>query len=149
MGYRLTTLLLYGALFSALVIVLRLLWAFPGAFLANRIRTRILHQKDKLPSARAILVTGWTGMRGVISLAAAIALPDPFPQRDLIIFLAFSVIFVTLVLQGLTLPFVVRVLGVASAGGLRNETEQEVLCADVFIFELLRLRRRGVKRLLQ
>jgi CPA1 family monovalent cation:H+ antiporter len=70
-------------------------------------------------------------MRGVISLAAAIALPatlangNPFPQRDLIIFLAFSVIFVTLVLQGLTLPFVVRVLGIASAGGQKNETEEE------------------------
>jgi len=124
-GYRLTTLLLYGALFSALVIVLRLLWIFPGAFLANRIRTRILHQNEKLPSARALLVTGWTGMRGVISLAVAIALPDAFPQRDLIIFLAFSVIFVTLVLQGLTLPFVVRMLGVASAGGPKNEIERE------------------------
>jgi CPA1 family monovalent cation:H+ antiporter len=130
-GYRLSTLLLDGALFSALVIVLRLLWAFPGAFLANRIRTRIFHQHEKLPSARSILVLGWTGMRGVISLAAAIALPEtlangnPFPQRDLIIFLAFSVIFVTLVLQGLTLPFVVRVLGVAGASGPKNETEEE------------------------
>lgn len=130
-GYRLSTLFLYGALFSGLVIALRLTWAFPGAFLANRIRTRIFHQNEKLPSARAILVTGWTGMRGVISLAAAIALPEvmmngsPFPQRDLIIFLAFSVIFVTLVLQGLTLPFVVRILGVASAGGPKDETAQE------------------------
>jgi len=130
-GYRLSTLLLDGALFSAMVIVLRLLWIFPGAFLANRIRTRIFHQNEKLPSARAILVTGWTGMRGVISLAAAIALPEilangsPFPYRDLIIFLAFSVIFVTLVLQGLTLPFIVRVLGVGGAGGLKNESEQE------------------------
>jgi len=126
--YRLHTLLMYGALFSGLVIVLRLIWMFPGAFLANRIRTRVLHQDVKLP-ARSILVIGWTGMRGVIALAAAIALPetlangDPFPQRDLIIFLAFSVIFVTLVLQGLTLPFVVRVLGVV--GGANDENDQE------------------------
>ena len=127
--YRLGTLLLYGALFSGLVIVLRLIWMFPGARLANLIRTRILHQNDKLPSWRGILVAGWTGMRGVIALAAAIALPEtlangnPFPQRDLIVFLAFSVIFVTLVLQGLTLPFVVRALGVA--GGPKDETEDE------------------------
>ena len=127
--YRLHTLLMYGALFSGLVILLRLIWMFPGAFLANRIRTRILHQDVKLPSARSILVIGWTGMRGVIALAAAIALPatlangDPFPQRDLIVFLAFSVIFVTLVLQGLTLPFVVRVLGVA--GGPMDENDDE------------------------
>jgi len=127
--YRLGTLLLYGALFSGLVIVLRLIWMFPGARLANLIRTRILHQNDKLPSWRGILVAGWTGMRGVIALAAAIALPEtlangnPFPQRNLIVFLAFSVIFVTLVLQGLTLPFVVRVLGVA--GSPKDETEHE------------------------
>ncbi len=129
--YRLSTLLLYGALFSGLVIVLRLIWMFPGAFLANRIRTRILHQNEKLPSWRGILVGGWTGMRGVIALAAAIALPEtlangnPFPQRDLIVFLAFSVIFVTLVLQGLTLPFVVRLLGVA--GAIDDNDQEETL----------------------
>jgi len=127
----LSKLLLYGALFSGLVIVLRLLWMFPGARLANLIRTRILHQNEKLPSWRGLLVVGWTGMRGVIALAAAIALPEtlangtPFPQRDLIVFLAYSVIFVTLVLQGLTLPFVVRVLGVAGAGGPKDENEDE------------------------
>jgi CPA1 family monovalent cation:H+ antiporter len=130
--YRLGTLLLYGALFSGLVIVLRLIWMFPGARLANLIRTRLLHQNDKLPSWRNILVAGWTGMRGVIALAAAIALPEtlangsPFPQRDLMVFLAFSVIFVTLVLQGLTLPFVVRVLGVA---GPKDENEDEEMLA--------------------
>jgi monovalent cation/hydrogen antiporter len=129
--YRLSTLLMFGALFSGLVILLRLIWIFPGAYLANRIRTRLLHQNEKLPSARAILVSGWTGMRGVISLAAAIALPEmlangnSFPQRDLIIFLAFSVIFVTLVLQGLTLPFVVRALGIAVVGGPNIETGAE------------------------
>jgi Na+/H+ antiporter len=130
-GYRLSALLLYGALFSALVILLRLIWVFPGAFLATRIRTRLLHQDEKMPAARYILVSGWTGMRGVISLAAAIALPEmldngnPFPMRDLIIFLAFSVIFVTLVLQGLTLPWVVRALGIAVEGGPAKETGAE------------------------
>src|SRR5580765_4496737 len=129
--YRLSVLLLYGALFSGLVIVLRLLWMFPGARLANLIRTRILHQNEKVPAWRGLLVVGWTGMRGVIALAAAIALPEtlangnPFPQRDLIVFLAFSVIFVTLVLQGLTLPFVVRVLGVAGASGPKDENGEE------------------------
>ena len=129
--YRLSSLLLYGALFSGLVIVLRLLWMFPGAFFSNRIRTRVLHQDVKLPSWRSIVVVGWTGMRGVIALAAAIALPatlangEPFPQRDLIIFLSFSVIFVTLVLQGLTLPFVVRVLGVADGDLDQNDEEEK------------------------
>jgi CPA1 family monovalent cation:H+ antiporter len=78
-----------------------------------------------------MLIVGWTGMRGVISLAAAIALPytladgTPFPHRDLIVFLAFSVIFVTLVLQGLTLPFVVRMLGFASLTGGKTEASEE------------------------
>ena len=130
--YRLSTLLLYGALFSGLVIVLRLLWMFPGARLANLIRTRILHQNEKLPSWRGLLVVGWTGMRGVIALAAAIALPEtlangnPFPQRDLIVFLAFSVIFVTLVLQGLSLPFVIRVLGVPGSSKDENDEEEKL-----------------------
>jgi CPA1 family monovalent cation:H+ antiporter len=122
-------LILYGALFSALVIALRLIWMFPGAFLAHWIRTRILHQKVSCPSFPAVLIVGWTGMRGVIALAAAIGLPqtlangEPFPQRNLIIFLTFSVIFTTLVLQGLTLPPLVRALGLASAPGRNLEEE--------------------------
>jgi Na+/H+ antiporter len=129
--YPLTPLLLFGALFSGLVILLRLIWIFPGAFLANRIRTRLLHQDERMPSVPSMLVVGWTGMRGVISLAAAIALPNtladgtPFPHRDLIVFLAFSVIFVTLVLQGLTLPWVVRMLGFASSTGGNTEASEE------------------------
>jgi monovalent cation/hydrogen antiporter len=117
--HRLPRLLLFGALFSALVIVLRLVWNFPGAYLAYAIRRRIFHQHIQPPSSRAIFVVGWTGMRGVIALAAALSLPDtladgsPFPHRNLIIFLTFSVILVTLVLQGLTLAPLIRALGLA------------------------------------
>lgn len=127
--YSLRTLILYGALFSGLVIALRMVWAFPGAFLAYWIRIHLLHQKVKCPSVQGTLVVGWTGMRGVIALAAAIALPQtladgsPFPQRNLIIFLAFSVILVTLVLQGTTLPWVVRLLGVVEPDGPNVEEE--------------------------
>jgi monovalent cation/hydrogen antiporter len=128
-GYTLPQLLLYGVLFSGLVILLRVVWMFPGAFLAQLIRTHILHQKRFMPTGRGILIVGWTGMRGVIALAAAIALPhalengQPFAQRNLIIFLAFSAIFVTLVLQGLTLPPLVRALGLAVALGRNLEEE--------------------------
>src|SRR6266478_1140186 len=113
-GYSLRDLILYGALFSAIVIVLRLLWMYPGGHLAHLIRTRVLHQNYPKPNAKQIFVVGWTGMRGVVALAAAIALPEtlpdgsPFPQRNLIIFLTFCVILVTLVLQGLTLPPLIR-----------------------------------------
>jgi monovalent cation/hydrogen antiporter len=123
------TLFLYGALFSALIIALRMVWVFPGAYLAYWTRTRLLHQNYPCPTVPGTLVLGWTGMRGVIALAAAIALPQTladgsaFPQRNLIIFLAFSVILVTLVLQGLTLPWLIRVLRVADQGGTNIEEE--------------------------
>jgi CPA1 family monovalent cation:H+ antiporter len=129
-GIPIQQLLLDAALFSALVIAVRLAWVFPGAWLAWFIRTRFLHQMEPPPGARQVFVVGWTGMRGVISLAAAIGIPmtvgdgSPFPQRDLIVFLTFSAILTTLVLQGLTLPRVVHALGLAGlAGG--NCEEQE------------------------
>src|SRR5262249_21359495 len=71
--YTLGTLVLYGLAFSAFLIVLRLVWMFPGAYIANVIRRTILRQNELMPSVRQIFVAGWTGMRGVISLAAAIA----------------------------------------------------------------------------
>jgi CPA1 family monovalent cation:H+ antiporter len=103
---------------------------FPGARLSYFIRRRVLRQRETLPPPRQIFIVGWTGMRGVISLAAAIALPHmlangaPFGQRQMIIFLAFSVILVTLVLQGLTLAPLIRALGLAGATG-RNIEEEE------------------------
>lgn len=129
--YSVRGLLLYGALFSAIVIVLRLLWMFPGANFAYLIRTRILGQSYARPTAKQIFVVGWTGMRGVVALAAAIALPIAltdgrlFPQRNLIVFMTFSVILVTLVLQGLTLPPLIGALGLASTGGRNHAEEKE------------------------
>jgi hypothetical protein len=122
-SYHLSTILTYGALFSVLLILLRLSWVFPGAHLAFFLRRRIGHQKEEAPEARQLFVLGWTGMRGVVSLAAALALPtllkdgSPFPHRDLIIYLTFCVILVTLVLQGLTLPPLIRLLGLAGGEG--------------------------------
>ena len=118
----------YGLAFSALLILLRLIWAYPGAYTANWIRRRLLHQSITRPSAKSIFVIGWTGMRGVISLAAAIALPRtlaggvPFVQRNAIVVFTFCVILVTLVLQGLTLPPLIRWLGLA--GVAQPDTEE-------------------------
>ncbi|HEY2351933.1 MAG TPA: Na+/H+ antiporter [Candidatus Acidoferrum sp.] len=129
-GHSLIRVLIYGALFSALLILLRLIWVFPGTYLANFIRRKVFHQTEKLPSFRQIFVVGWTGMRGVISLAAAIALPqtlsngEAFGQRNSIIFLAFSVILVTLVLQGLTLSPLIRALGIAGTAGTNAEERE-------------------------
>ncbi len=128
-GYKLGSLVVFGASFSALLIALRLVWTYPGAWVSNVIRRRLLHQKEAMPSARAIFVVGWTGMRGVLALAAAISLPEtlandePFPQRNLIIFLTFCVILVTLVFQGLTLSPLIAFLGLAGAGAPNSEAQ--------------------------
>ena len=122
-GFGVWNIVLYGAIFSLLLIVLRLAWVFPGARLSYWIRRRFLHQHEREPGVRYKFIVGWTGMRGVVSLAAALALPtvladgSPFPHRDMIICLTFCVILVTLVLQGLTLPPLIRFLGLAGAAG--------------------------------
>src|SRR4030095_5720669 len=85
------------------------------------------HMGDPTPSWQQVAILGWSGMRGVVSLAAAFALPlalptgQPFPGRDYILFIAFSVILVTLVLQGLTLPVLIRKLQIPGDG----ETDEE------------------------
>jgi monovalent cation/hydrogen antiporter len=128
--YPMHTLVLYGAAFSVLVIVLRLAWVYPGAYAGYWIRRHIFRQPSQYPSPRAIFILGWAGMRGVIALAAALALPEvladgsPFPQRNLLIFLTFCVILVTLVFQGLTLPPLIRGLGLADVAGIGLEEKE-------------------------
>lgn len=93
-------------------------------------RARFLRHKEPRPGIRHIFVAGWAGMRGVVCLAAALALPtvlsdgSVFPHRDLIVFLAFSLICVTLVLQGITLPALIRALGMASTGDINREEHE-------------------------
>jgi Na+/H+ antiporter len=120
----------YGATFALLVVALRIIWVYPGAVIAYWIRRNLMQQMEPYPGHKPVFIVAWTGMRGVLALAAAISLPlilengAPFPQRDLIIFLTFCVIFATLVLQGLTLPALIRKLGL-SAGSKRNLEEQQ------------------------
>ena len=106
-----------AAIISGVVIVARLVWTFPGAYIPRWLDRQLLGIPTPYPPWQDVAVVGWTGMRGVVSLAAALALPlttaagKPFPGRDLIQFLTFCVIFVTLVGQGLTLPLIIRGLG--------------------------------------
>jgi CPA1 family monovalent cation:H+ antiporter len=129
--YGTGTLVLDGLLFSLVLIGLRLIWVFPGAAVSVYIRRKLLRQHAPMPNARGVFVIGWTGMRGVVSLAAALALPytlsngEPFVQRNLILFLTFSIILVTLVAQGLTLPPIIRALGLTGS----HEEEHEELTA--------------------
>jgi Na+/H+ antiporter len=116
-----------GLDFSIVVIVLRLAWVVPGSRLAFAIRRGLLGQTDPRPAGRELLVVGWSGMRGVVSLAAAFALPvalpngAPFPHRDLVVFLTFSVVVFTLVVQTLTLAPLIRALGIEGGTGLGCE----------------------------
>ena len=119
-GFAFADLLKYAAIVSAAVIVGRIVWVYPGAYLP-RLSKKI---RDREPDVnmKLVSVVAWAGMRGVVSLAAALAIPlvieggEPFPNRNLIIFLTFAVIFSTLVLQGLTLRPLIKWLGILPDG---------------------------------
>lgn len=141
--YGLPTVILYGALFSLLLIALRMVWVFPSTRIAHFVQKRFFHHKERTINQRGVFVIGWTGMRGVVSLAAAIALPDvlannsPFPHRGLIVVLTFCVILVTLVLQGLALPPLIRILKLGGPQGPDcEELEARNLVAEAAIAHL-------------
>lgn len=111
-GYDAASLTLLGFAVSATLIVSRFLWVFPSVFLP-RLLSRSLRERDPVPPWSHPTILSWAGMRGVVSLAAALALPARFPGRDIIVFLAFCAIFASLVVQGTTLGLVIRRLGLA------------------------------------
>ncbi len=124
-------------LISVVVIIVRFVWVFAAAYLPRLFSSR-LRERDPYPAWQHITIVAWTGMRGVVSLAAAIALPTfmfstdiPVPGRNLIIFFTFVVIFVTLVLQGLSLPYLIRWLKVVDAGGAEKEEREARLKANL------------------
>lgn len=129
-AFPLDDILFATALVAVIVIVARFVWVFPGTYLPRWI-SRSVRERDPLPSWRAVFVVAFTGVRGAVSLAAALALPltlpngDPFPYRDLMLFVAFGVILVTLVGLGLGLGPVVRWLGVAQDGRDEHVAEHE------------------------
>jgi monovalent cation/hydrogen antiporter len=114
--YSIGQLTIYAIVVSLTVIVARILWTFPGAYVPRWLDRKLCGVATPYPPWQYVMVVAWTGMRGVVSLAAAMALPlkttsgELFPGRDLILFLTFWVIFATLVGQGLTLPLLIRVL---------------------------------------
>jgi CPA1 family monovalent cation:H+ antiporter len=123
-AFPLDDILLATALVAGIVIVARFVWVYPATYLP-RVMSPALRRRDPSPPWQWVFILSFAGVRGAVSLAAALALPfalasgDAFPNRDLVLFIAFGVIFVTLVGLGFSLPMVVRWLGVADAG--RNE----------------------------
>ncbi len=118
---------LYGLLVSVTVIVVRIAWVFPATYLP-RLLDRRLRERDPMPSWQPVAVLGWSGMRGIVSLAVALSLPytlgdQPFGQRSVMIFFTVCVVFITLVLQGLTLGPLIERLGVTETSrGHRRES---------------------------
>jgi monovalent cation/hydrogen antiporter len=129
-SYSVSELAVSAAVISAVVIVTRFVWIYPATYVPRWLFPAI-RRADPSPPWEWPFALAFTGVRGIVSLAAALAIPftigsgEPFPGRDLILFLTFSVIIMTLVGQGLTLPWVIRVLGLAHAGRREYHANRE------------------------
>ncbi len=152
-GLSLHHLIVIGALFSGIVILLRMLWVYPGAWISVKIQHYLLRREVDLDSPRHVFLVGWAGMRGVLALAAALSVPthlgngESFPQRNIIIFLTFCVIFTTLVLQGLSMPWLIRKLGLTGSQLSRKEeirARRDMINAGLRRLQELRREARGL-----
>ena len=125
-GYSAARLAADGVLLSAVAIIVRFAWVYAALYLPRRLSASLRRSEAAQPEAEYFIMS-WCGMRGIVSLAAALALPialadgAPFPYRDEIIFFTFVIIAVTLVLQGLTLPALIRRLRVGVDWSLHEE----------------------------
>jgi CPA1 family monovalent cation:H+ antiporter len=129
-AFPLQEILFTSALVAAIIIVARFAWVYPATYLP-RLLSKRTRERDPAPSWQTTFVVAFTGVRGAVSLAAALALPlalpggEGFPHRDMILFVAFGVIFITLVGLGSGLPVVVRWLGVTKDGRKEHVAEHE------------------------
>lgn len=144
-GYSAGGLAGYALAVSGVVIATRFVWLFTVPYLVRAIDRRP-GQRERRVGARSRLVVAWSGMRGAVSVAVALALPltihggAPFPKRDLIIFLTFAVIFFTLVVQGLSLPLVMRRLRVTDNDeGADEDVRGRLVATKAALVEIERL----------
>jgi monovalent cation/hydrogen antiporter len=131
-----------AAIVSAAVVGTRLFWIYPATYVP-RFLFRGVRERDPYPPWQYPTLIGWAGLRGAVTLAAALALPlttrsgAPFPDRDLLIYLAFCVILATLVLQGLSLPLVIRLLHLEEDGtAAKEETKARIYAARMAVERL-------------
>src|SRR6202045_3737074 len=128
-AFPLHDILFATALVTVMIIVARFAWVFPATYLPRLLKR--VRERDPSPPWEWVFVLAFTGVRGAVSLAAALALPlalpggEAFPYRDLILFVSFGVIFITLIGLGLGLPLVVRWLGILQAGRAEHVAELE------------------------
>ncbi len=121
----------YGVLVTVVLTIGRILSGFGAALITHFARrVRLIPATSTAPNWRVSLVFGWAGMRGVVSLAAALSIPpllsngEAFPQRNLILFITFVVILLTLIVQGLTLPWLIRRLKITDTDSLSRAEEE-------------------------
>ncbi len=128
-GYSMDEAIRYALLISLIVIVVRIILVYVAGFVPRFLSAKI-RSKEKSPGLKLPFVIGWAGMRGVVSLASALAIPltlnsgDAFPHRNMILFITFVVILITLVFQGLTLPLFLKWLKIEEIDERRPEDEQ-------------------------
>jgi len=125
-AYSWQQLAFYGLTIALVVIAVRFIWMFPATYLPRKLFPSIA-RKDPLPPWGVVTAMSWTGMRGIVSLAAALSIPlnlpsgEEFPFRNLLIFLTYVVILVTLLIPALTLPSLMRWLGIKDGGENRRD----------------------------
>jgi Na+/H+ antiporter len=133
----------YSALVCAAVILVRIVSVPIFAYLP-RWAFRSIRERDPYPPWQWPALLSWAGIRGAVSLVAALALPNDFPRRDLIVFLTFTVIVATLVLQGLTLPVLIKVLGISDDGSAeREDAKARIKAAEAALARLEELAEDG------
>jgi monovalent cation/hydrogen antiporter len=126
--YSALELALFVAVVAGAAMTIRLLWFFPAAYLPLAVSRRIRTTEPR-PAWQGLLVGGWAGLRGTVTLAAALSIPltladgTPFPARDLVIFLSFGVVVATLLIQGTTIGWLIRRLGLQEDGQRRTEEQ--------------------------
>jgi len=148
-AYGWVELLILASVISLTVIVVRFLWVFPATHVPRWL-FKSIRRHDPAPSWQALVVLSWTAMRGIVSLAAVLSIPEltadgrPFPHRELVVFLAYAVILVTLILPATTLPFLLPRLGIrAGDEHLQEETMARLESAKAALQALERMKAEG------
>lgn len=145
-GIPLSTAIMYGIGVTAILILARLISSYSALFATLLFRPSVAPNKNNRAMMwRTPLLLSWTGMRGVVSLAAALAIPislqngEPFPHRNLILFISFVVILLTLLLQGLTLPYLIKRSHIFDSLGETNESDMKMRIKNELVRETVRL----------
>jgi Na+/H+ antiporter len=151
-GFSTPQLIGYAAAVAGVVIATRMVWVVPLTYLPRLLFPKI-RERDPYPPWQQPAFVCWTGMRGAVTLAAALAIPlttdagHAFAYRDLIVFLAFCVVFATLVIQGLSMPLVIRALGLEDDGlSVKEEAKARIHAADAAMARLEELVDEGTVR---